>query len=129
MWNLLIDYDSSMSKYMPDRVYFFPSPTDTPRQEQWLTTVFRKVWKNVSPNMSAVPYNFRHNYAITNINSWENIGYEINDKLVYLGRTMGHVKFSSTMHYFHLAPCFADKLKQKGTEPYKTILPQDDEEK
>lgn len=123
MWDLLCEYDSAMEKYMPNRTFFFPSDKDLPRQEQWLARIFRVVWARVSSNQSAIPYNFRHNYAITNINNWENIGYEINDKLIFLGRTMGHTKFSSTMHYFHLAPCFATKLKHKGSIPYQDILP------
>lgn len=123
LWDLLIRYHEAMSRHLHNRIYFFPDEGDKPYSPAWMTTTFQRIWKNVNSSQKANPYNLRHNYAIENINRWKNVGYEINDKLIYLGRTMGHVKFSSTLYYFHLAPCFASKLKDLCDDKFNHLLP------
>lgn len=128
MVDVLRQYNYAMSKLRPHRTYFFPSYNGKPFTQRNIEDFFFKVWNRVNPNEHAVVYNFRHNYAIENINKWKDVGYKINDKLVYLGRTMGHVKFSSTMHYFSLAPCFADKMNELCVQPLHELLNDYDEE-
>lgn len=123
IWELLKKYHKAMSLVMPKRIYFFPDKDDKPFKRGRLEVLFAKIWKKVNEKQRAIAYNLRHNYAIENINGWKDIGYDINDKMIYLGRTMGHCKFSSTMHYFSLAPCFSNKMKDLCEDSFNKILP------
>jgi integrase len=63
-----------------------------------------------------VPYDFRHNYAVENINSWTSEGFGFNDKLVSLSKSMGHSSLESTKYYYSLVPTLADILEAQAGE-------------
>ena len=69
------------------------------------------------------PYDLRSYYAVTNINTWTNTGFELQDKLFYLSRTMGHRNMESTYGYFNLSPVLADKIKALTEPSFNDLLP------
>ena len=87
---------------------------------QWPSVTFRKIWGTIS-SLRAVPYDLRHNYAVENIESWANTGYEIFDKLLYLSKSMGHCNLESTRYYYHYTPRL-DKFLREKTEKDTTRM-------
>lgn len=123
---LLRDYDSVASKLFPSRVIFFPmnpKNPDIPISPDMLDYHFHKVWDKVNVS-SAVPYDFRHNYAIENINSWVNSGFEFHDKLVFLSKSMGHTSLESTKYYYSIVPALADILEEATASGFDEIVPE-----
>lgn len=113
MLELLRRYDTVVSKSNPNRTYFFPSRYDTYYSGVWVTQNFREMWDkyNAKTPTGATAYALRHNYATENIDSWIGDGFAFEEKLCYLGKSMGHRKLESTKYYYSLTPCLADILK------------------
>ena len=51
-------------------------------------------------------YDFRHHFALSNLNRWITSGVDVNAMLPYLSRYMGHASLASTDYYLHLVPEF-----------------------
>jgi integrase len=128
MLALLTKYDSAMSKLMPGREHFFPDKNGNTHNPAWESYHFRNIWYK-SHTEVARAYDLRSQYAVTNITKWENHGYELSGKLLFLSRSMGHKSIQSTYGYFHLTPMLTDKLKRNTESGFNNISPQlsDDE--
>lgn len=123
MLQLLKLYNQAMEKVMPNRIYLFPDKKDEPHKTRWGCTFFKKIWDKIS-NEKAVEYDLRSLYAVSNISKWENHGYELSGKLLFLSRSMGHRNIQSTFGYFHLTPMLTDKLKCNCAKKFSELLPQ-----
>lgn len=123
MTDLLIRYDEAVSVLQPNRKFFFESPKGCEYSKEWLTNTFNKLWiKANGTSNKAVPYQLRHHYATTNINSWDGEdGFAFSDKLNYLSKSMGHRHVASTIYYYNISPRLTDILKDK-TEPKTNIM-------
>lgn len=123
-------FDKRISKIYPDRIYFFP----TTRSQCYdsVSEVFRKIWRStdLGPGCGNRPraYDFRHHFALSNLNRWIASGVDVNSMLPYLSRYMGHSRIESTDYYLHLVPEFFHTFyeKIKSTE---TLLPEVDYDK
>lgn len=120
---LLRRYDSSIAQIYPNRNTFFPGRKDKPYSAQWVSDTFRQIWNSVNDSR-AVPYEFRHNYAITNINSWVDKGFRFDDKLLYLSKSMGHHSIENTKYYYSLVPNLAEILEEKTNADFERIVPE-----
>jgi integrase len=129
MRELLVRYDSAISKLMPDRRIFFPGREDKCHWNIWVYQQFNELWYKYN-DAKTVAYGLRHNYAIENINKWTNHGYEVHNKLVALSKSMGHSTLKSTMYYYSLVPKLAGIIENLSGESYNKIIPDlpDDEE-
>jgi len=67
---MLKSYDSAISRFYPERKYFFPRDQEKPLYQVWIPETFREIWDSVNESHSAVAYDLRHNYATENINKW-----------------------------------------------------------
>ena len=123
MRELMETYDCAINKLYPNREYFFPGKNGSFHTTQWVSFHFRKIWSQVGSSR-AVPYSFRHNYAVTNINSWIGIGNEFHDKFVYLSKSMGHSELEHTKYYYSLVPAMADILEEKLSDSSVEIIPE-----
>lgn len=115
MLGLMREYDIVIGKMYPDRAYFFPARAEKCHTQQWVSVNFKKLWCQCSDSY-AVPYEFRHNYAAININSWTDEGFNFNSKLLYLSKSMGHSVIESTKYYYSLVPRLADVLEEHTNE-------------
>jgi len=127
MLELMREYDNAISKQYPNREYFFParSRNGGGHTKSWVEVNFKKMWTQYNGSY-AVPYEFRHNYAIENINSWTNEGFGFNAKLVYLSKSMGHSVLESTKYYYSLVPGLADIIEALTDE--NEVIPEVDYE-
>lgn len=118
MLELLRRYDAVICKRNPDRTYFFPSDHDSFYSGVWVTQNFRELWDkyNAKTPIHATAYALRHNYATENIDSWTGDGLAFEEKLYYLGKSMGHRRLESTKYYYSLTPRFADILENITSE-------------
>ena len=104
-------------------LYFPYKDGATPFTPDMLTWEFHKVWDSVNTG-NAVPYDFRHNYAIQNINSWLSGGFSFNDKFLYLSKSMGHTSLESTRYYYSIVPALANIIEQKSGGGFDDIIPE-----
>lgn len=95
MLSILKNYDEAMSKLIPEREYFFPDKNGNAHLPTWESYHFGKIWQK-SNTGTARAYDLRSQYAVANITKWENHGYELSGKLLFLSRSMGHKNIKST---------------------------------
>ena len=84
---LMRQYDDTIDKMYPDRIYFF-LPEKKRRFPQSILGAAELQRNVVSENNgNVVPYELRHNYAVENINDWTGVGFDFNAKLLYLSKS------------------------------------------
>jgi integrase len=122
-------YDERVSKIYPRRVYFFP--TTRSQCYKSLSEIFRKIWRTagLGPGCGNRPraYDFRHHFALSNLNRWIAGGVDVNSRLPYLSRYMGHSCIESTDYYLHLVPEFFHTFCEK-VRATEALLPEVDYE-
>ena len=123
MKKYLVDYDNKINILYPNRIYFFPTLNNSFHTKEWVDDNFHKYWNKYN-NSYVIPYDLRHHYAITNINSWINKGIEFNDKLYYLSKSMGHSNIESTKYYYSLIPRMSDIFQNQINDTFNTIVPE-----
>lgn len=122
---LLGRYDRAADRLCPDRTYFFESPGGQPYSRAWVSYNFSLLWEKANGKKgNTVAYDFRHNYATANINSWKDDTFEFNDRLHYLARSMGHRCTESTLYYYSVVPRLADMIQEKTEEGFNSIVPE-----
>ncbi|MEG1470733.1 MAG: tyrosine-type recombinase/integrase [Anaerovoracaceae bacterium] len=124
MVEILVVYDSKMELLIPSRQYFFPKGDGSYYNAEWLRRNFKKLWDEANPNHEAVSYDFRHNYAIMNINSWINDGTDSCDKVYYLSKNMGHCNINHTLYYYSIVPQFSDIQKKLSDDSFSKLVPE-----
>lgn len=122
MWTLMKQYDVGIRKLFSEREAFLPNEFGTYMPRTWESYHFRQAWKDISDKPARV-YDLRSNYAVANINSWEDVGPEWFDKLLYLSRSMGHSTIASTTYYYNLVPVFAKQLERISGSSLGELLP------
>lgn len=122
---ILREYNDAMDAVMPERLAFFPNRHGSFFSTQWVSDNFRKLWDKANPGIAAVAYDIRHHYATTNINSWIDEGFSVNDKLVRLSRSMGHYSVDSTSYYYSLVPNLASILEERSGKEFRRIIGED----
>lgn len=122
MRSLLVKYESVICHLVPGREYFFPAVNDKCHWNKWVFDCFREMWFKYN-RAKTVPYALRHNYAIENINKWNNIGYEVHDKLVALSKSMGHSTLQSTLYYYSLVPKLHKVIEDLSGNMYNYLIP------
>lgn len=120
--DMLKRYDEEMDKFIPNRTYMFPTIDDNAHCKVWITQCFNEVWNKMS-DKDARAYDFRSNYAVRNINSWQLNEPKWIDKFMFLSRSMGHDDLSSTAYYYQLVPMFREKLQEQTAENLSKLIP------
>ncbi|MBR1849154.1 MAG: tyrosine-type recombinase/integrase [Lachnospiraceae bacterium] len=123
MTDLLVRYDHTISKLLPNRTFFFEKHNGGHYSRQWVTETFHTLWRKANTAADVVPYELRHNYAIENINGWTgNDGFGLSEHLLYLSKSMGHRNLSSTLYYYSIVPRLADILLEKTEMGFNEIV-------
>lgn len=125
---LMRRYDEAIGSVYPDRKYFFPGKNNTFHDRNWVQKNFRKIWDSTNPGIYATAYEFRHQYAVENINQWVMNGFGFHDKLLYLSKSMGHTTLESTKYYYSLVPGLADLMREMTQDDFDWIIPEVDDE-
>jgi integrase len=123
MADLLRKYDTAIKRIYSEREYFFPASEKLCHTSIWVEKNFRACWDKVN-SAHAIPYELRHHYATSNINSWIDEGFGFDAKLLYLSKSMGHSVIESTKLYYSLVPGLSDILEEKTNGGFETIVPE-----
>lgn len=129
MLEIMRRYDTAISELIPGREYFFPSIRNSHFNRGWVTKNFNLLWRKANTS-HATAYEFRHHYAVTNLNQWVGQGFEFYDRLVYLSKSMGHTTIESTKYYYSIIPGLSEILRnqtQTGSEWMMPEVPADEE--
>jgi integrase/recombinase XerD len=122
-------YDHRVSEIYGGRIYFFPTTRSDCYRQGNISTVFRRIWKEagLADGTGSKPraYDFRHHFALANLNRWVASGVDVNARLPYLSRYMGHSAIESTDYYLHLVPEFFQTFCEK-VRPTEAVLPEVD---
>lgn len=120
-------YNTNINIILPGREYFFPITREQCHSKQSISYNFKKIWSQAGlkkeNNEKIRAYDFRHHFIFANINRWVEKNIDVNSKLPYLMRYMGHSDLSSTLYYFHLVPEFFSILSTKGKN-LEILLPE-----
>ena len=126
---LLRRYAARVSVIYPGRIYFFPTTRSDCYSRSRVAAVFNSIWKaaGLGPGCGNRPraYDFRHHFALSNLNRWIATGVEVNAMLPYLSRYMGHASLTSTDYYLHLVPEFFATFATKVSAT-EAVLPEVD---
>lgn len=126
---LLRIFDRRVCEIYPGRIYFFPTTRSGCYHRTSIGMVFQKIWKEagLADGAGSKPraYDFRHHFALANLNRWIASGVDVNTKLPYLSRYMGHSSIESTDYYLHLVPEFFQTFCEKVRQT-EAILPEVD---
>ena len=120
---MLRNYNNIASVHFPDRTYFFTVHDKVTIDAKNLRRRFFMIWNKVNTS-HAVPYDFRHNYAISNINTWLDSGFQFHDKMLYLSKSMGHTRIESTQYYYALTPYMATIVYDCSNDSFNDIVPE-----
>lgn len=123
MLEAMRDYDMAIGKIVPQRAYFFPSIRNSHYNRNWVIKNFRLLWYKVNTS-HATAYEFRHHYAVMNINRWISQGFDFHDKLLYLSKSMGHTTIESTKYYYSIVPGLSQILKEQTEESSDWMIPE-----
>lgn len=127
--SLLRIYDARVSEIYPGRIYFFPTTRSQSYKRKSIGPMFRGIWKDAGLGQGSGnrprAYDLRHHFALTNLNQWIASGVDVNSRLPYLSRYMGHSCIESTDYYLHLVPEFFHTFSAK-LRPTEAILPEVD---
>jgi integrase len=123
MLQLMIQYDTAVSRLYPDRTYFFPARNDGFHTRAWVQVNFRKLWDKNNTSY-ATAYELRHHYAIVNINHRMGEGMVFHAKLLCLSKSMGHSVIESTKNYYSLVPHLAGVLQDKTNDSFNHLIPE-----
>lgn len=124
LMNLCRKYDAIADMIIPDRTFFFQSPTGNSYTHGWLTAQFHRCWnqfENRNYKGFCTPYAFRHNFATQTLMRWVEEGKDLNVYIPYLSAYMGHASFHSTYYYVHLLP---KRLSQMDFTQADGIIPE-----
>ena len=129
---LLRRYAARVSVIYPGRIYFFPTTRSNCYSSSSVAVVFNRIWKaaGLGPGCGNRPraYDFRHHFALSNLNRWIANGVEVNAMLPYLSRYMGHASLVSTDYYLHLVPEFFATFAAKVSAT-EVVLPEVDDDR
>jgi len=125
MTKLLRKYDRTVNKLQPNRTYFFQKADGTHYTRDWIKFNFAALWiKANGKENRPVAYDLRHNYAITNINSWDCDAFGFSDKLTFLSKSMGHRWIGATLYYYSFVPNLANIIREKTEAGFNAIVPE-----
>jgi len=120
-------YNARVSEIYPGRIYFFPTTRSECYRCGGISIAFRAIWKDagLTHGFGNRPraYDFRHHFALSNLNRWIAAGVDVNSRLPYLSRYMGHSCLQSTDYYLHLVPEFFQIFSEK-VKITETVIPE-----
>ena len=121
-------YDLTMKAILPGRMFFFPKDRINPQNTQGLRRVFLDNWKRAeldkNPGTPPHVFDWRHHFALSNLNRWVENGEDFNVKLPYLCRYMGHSKLENTDYYLHFVSSFFPVFKEKTQDTFNELIPE-----
>lgn len=127
---MLVACNDSISAFMPDRKYFFPTSEGELYTKEWLEKTFRIILKKAgisgAGRRSPRLYDFRHTFATHRLYRWMYDGKDLAAMLPYLSAYMGHAQLSDTYYYIHFVPGLMEEMSDFNFWAADDLLPEVD---
>jgi len=99
-------YDAIVSKYHPDRIWFFPGRDHgRPLHRSGICHKFKQYWEMTERSKTCekppTVHSLRHAFVVDRINQWMLEGVSLEAMMPYLSRYLGHSGINDTMYYYH----------------------------
>ena len=129
MQDLLCRYDRIISRFLPDRVAFFPNMKGNYYNKSTPGTWFHEFWdmlpeaavtKGNKPRM----HDFRHTFCVYRLNRWVKENAELRGLYPFLSEFAGHSNFADTDYYLTLSETFYPELESRMRNVNAAILPE-----
>ena len=110
MTALMKQYDYRRRIFCRDTEEFFIHTDGRPITSEQLADLTRLCWELANPDVPSAelprlrPYDFRHLFASTVLQTWIDEGKNLYAQLPYLRAYMGHEDFRDTLYYIHILP-------------------------
>lgn len=110
MTALMKQYDYRRRIFCGDTEEFFIHTDGRPITSEQLADLTRLCWELANPDVPSAelprlrPYDFRHLFASTVLQTWIDEGKNLYAQLPYLRAYMGHEDFRDTLYYIHILP-------------------------
>lgn len=110
MISLMKKYDNRRHMFCGDTEEFFIHTNGKSISGEQLVDLTRLCWELANPSISPAdlprlrPYDFRHLFASTVLQTWIDEGKNLYAQLPYLRAYMGHEDFRDTLYYIHILP-------------------------
>jgi integrase len=110
MTALMKQYDYRRRIFCGDTEEFFIHTDGRPITSEQLADLTRLCWELANPDVPSAelprlrPYDFRHLFASTVLQTWIDEGKNLYAQLPYLRAYMGHEDFRDTLYYVHILP-------------------------
>ena len=110
MTALMKQYDYRRRIFCGDSEEFFIHTDGRPITSEQLADLTRLCWELANPDVPSAelprlrPYDFRHLFASTVLQTWIDEGKNLYAQLPYLRAYMGHEDFRDTLYYIHILP-------------------------
>ena len=107
---LMKKYDNRRRMFCGDTEEFFIHTNGKAISGEQLVDLTRLCWELANPGISPAnlprlrPYDFRHLFASTVLQTWIDEGKNLYAQLPYLRAYMGHEDFRDTLYYIHILP-------------------------
>lgn len=127
MLSLLKKYRETISRYLPVTVYVFPGVKEGKHiNDVTVRDYFLKALSQTSCASIANPptiKSFRHTYVVDRLNSWMLAGENINEKLPYLCKFLGHSSIHESLYYYHQVE-EGMKIMREKDKTSKIVIPE-----
>lgn len=126
---LLVRFDSMISRMWPDRKAFFTNYRGKHLSSSVIRKWFRGIWESLpeeerNTNVRPTVMSFRHTFACERIRLWSNEGKDLRSVIYYLCEHMGHDSFRETEYYLHFLPENFGSLLEKAESVSEALFPE-----
>ena len=124
---LLKEYTNTITRYLPGTEYVFPGVkegkhvNDVTVRDYFLRALSQTSCANIAnpPTIKS----FRHTYVVDRLNSWMHAGENINEKLPYLCKFLGHSSIHESLYYYHQVEEGMKIIREKD-KTSKIVIPE-----
>lgn len=112
-------YDVAMGTYFPSRLWFFPGKKQKPLPITTADAKFKYFWDRrcgaKTYCKSPTVHTLRHLFVVNTINKWIKEGVNVDARLMYLAKYLGHASAPETLYYYHQVVFSGSLVKVDGS--------------
>lgn len=120
-------YDAAMNDYLPSRIWFFPGKKHKSLPITTADAKFKYFWNRrcgaKTDCKSPTVHTLRHLFVVNTINNWIKEGVDVDAKLMYLVKYLGHASAPETLYYYHQV-VFSGSLVSGNDSTRARVIPE-----
>jgi integrase/recombinase XerD len=120
-------YDVAMINYLPSRLWFFPGKKHKSLPITSADAKFKYFWNMrcdaKTDCKSPTVHTLRHLFVVNTINKWIKDGIDVDAKLMYLAKYLGHASAPESLYYYHQV-VFSGSLVGRNDSIRTRVIPE-----